>query len=47
VASAALFDEGTEGLDIAIDSKQQIYILDPKRKQIRIFTKTNGETDDV
>jgi DNA-binding beta-propeller fold protein YncE len=39
VASAEQFDEGTEGLDIAVDSRQHIYILDPKRKQIRIFTK--------
>jgi len=47
VASAAQFDEGTEGLDIAIDAKQQIYILDPKRLQIRIFTKINGEPADA
>jgi DNA-binding beta-propeller fold protein YncE len=39
VASAEQFDDGTEGLDIAIDSNQKIYILDPKRKQIRIFKK--------
>jgi len=39
VASAEQFDEGTEGLDIAVDSRQHIYVLDPKRKQIRIFTK--------
>jgi hypothetical protein len=39
VASARQFDEGTEGLDIALDTKQNIYILDPKRKQVRIFTK--------
>jgi hypothetical protein len=39
VASAKQFNEGTEGLDIAVDSRQHIYILDPKRKQVRIFTK--------
>lgn len=39
VASAQQFDEGTEGLDIAVDSRQHVYILDPKRKQVRIFTK--------
>jgi hypothetical protein len=39
VALPAQFDEGTAGLDLAVDSHQRIYILDPKRKQIRIFDK--------
>lgn len=47
VASAAQFDEGTEGLDLAVDSKQQIYILDPKRQQIRIFKKNKTGASDV
>ena len=47
VASAAQFDEGTTGLDIVIDSKQQIYILDPKRHKVRIFTKIDGLAKNV
>lgn len=39
VALPAQFDEGTEGLDLAVDSRQRIYVLDPKRKQVRIFAK--------
>ncbi len=39
VAGADQFNEGTKGLDLAIDSKQQIYVLDPSRKLIRIFKK--------
>ena len=33
------FDDGTKGLDLAVDSKNRIYVLDPVRKQIRIFEK--------
>ncbi len=33
------FDEGTKGLDLAVDSKNKIYVLDPVRKQIRVFEK--------
>ncbi len=33
------FDQGTKGLDLAVDSKNRIYVLDPVRKQIRIFEK--------
>jgi len=47
VASAAQFDEGTEGLDMAVDSKQQIYVLDRKRYQIRIFTKIDERDKDA
>ncbi len=47
VAPAAQFDEGTEGLDLAIDSMEQIYILDPKRREVRIFKKTEPEEKDV
>jgi hypothetical protein len=39
VAGPDKFDEGTKGLDLAVDSKNRIYILDPVRKQIRIFEK--------
>jgi len=39
VAPPDKFDKGTKGLDLAVDSKNSIYILDPVRKQIRIFEK--------
>ena len=37
VATPDSFKEGTTGLDIAVDSKDRILILDPEKKQIRIF----------
>lgn len=39
VAGADQFDEGTVGLDLAKDSSQKIYVLDPKKKVVRIFEK--------
>ena len=33
------FDEGTKGLDLAIGKDDRIFVLDPYRKQIRIFEK--------
>jgi len=39
VAPPGKFDKGTKGLDLAVDSKNNIYVLDPERKQIRIFEK--------
>ena len=39
VAGAEQFDEGTVGLDLAVDSNQRIFVLDPKRKRVRIFAK--------
>lgn len=37
VASPGMFEEGTTGLDLAIDSHQRIFVLDPKRGMVRIF----------
>lgn len=37
VAPPGSFNEGTRGLDLAIDSKDRILVLDPERKQVRIF----------
>ncbi len=37
VATPGSFDEGTRGLDLAVDSKERILVLDPARKQVRIF----------
>ena len=39
VAPPSAFTEGTKGLDLAVDSKDRIFVLDPDRKQIRIFVK--------
>jgi len=37
VAGADQFDEGAVGLDLAKDSVGRIYILDPKKKEVRVF----------
>ncbi len=39
VAPPKAFDLGTKGIDLAVDSEDRIIAIDPKRKQIRIFTK--------
>ena len=39
VAPPSAFSEGTRGLDLAVDSKDRIIVLDPERKLIRIFVK--------
>jgi len=39
VAGPKDFEKGTKGLDLAVDSKDRIYVLDPVRKMIRIFTR--------
>jgi DNA-binding beta-propeller fold protein YncE len=39
VAGPNQFTEGTVGLDLAVDSKNRIYVLDPTRKMVRIFEK--------
>lgn len=39
VAGQDQFDEGTVGLDLAKDSSQRIYVLDPSKKAVRIFAK--------
>ena len=38
VAGPDQFIEGTVDLDLAIDSKQKIFVLDQKNKQVRIFS---------
>jgi hypothetical protein len=37
VAGPDSFIEGTKGLDVAVDSKDRILVLDPEKKQIRVF----------
>jgi len=39
VAGPDQFVEGTVGLDLAVDSAQRIFVLDPKQRLVRIFTK--------
>ena len=39
VAGPDRFDEGTVGLDLALDSAQRILVLDPARRMVRIFVK--------
>jgi hypothetical protein len=39
VAGPDQFTEGTVGLDLAVDSKNRIYVLDPIKKMVRIFEK--------
>jgi DNA-binding beta-propeller fold protein YncE len=39
VAGPSAFEEGTEGLDLAVDSEDRVIVLDPKTKKIRIFVK--------
>ncbi len=39
VAGSDQFAEGTVGLDLAKDSSQRIYVLDPQKKAVRIFAK--------
>ena len=37
VATPDSFNEGTKGLDLAVDLKDRILVLDPERKQVRVF----------
>lgn len=39
VAPPKTFELGTKGIDLAVDSKDRIIAIDPKKNQIRIFTK--------
>ena len=39
VAAPDQFKEGTVGLDLAKDSSQRVYVLDPMKKAVRIFEK--------
>lgn len=44
VAGPELFEKGTRGLDLAVDSEDRIIVLDPKKKLVRIFEPT-GENN--
>lgn len=38
IAAPGLFGEDTKGLDLAVDAKNRVIVLDPEKKQVRIFT---------
>ncbi|MFZ4522422.1 MAG: hypothetical protein ACOYNC_11995 [Bacteroidales bacterium] len=38
VAGPDAFIEGTKGLDLAVDSKDRVIVLDPEKREVRIFT---------
>jgi hypothetical protein len=37
VAPPGMFEEGTKGIDLAVDSNDRIYVLDPVKKVVRVF----------
>ena len=39
VATPASFEEGTRGLDLAVDSQDRVLVLDPVKKLVRFFVK--------
>ncbi|MBC8343367.1 MAG: hypothetical protein H8E61_05260, partial [Bacteroidetes bacterium] len=39
VAGPESFDEGTKGIDLAVDSKDRIILLDPYNGNVRIYEK--------
>ena len=41
VAGPGSFIEGTRGLDLAVDSKDRVLVLDPEKQQVRIFALKN------
>jgi hypothetical protein len=43
VAGPEQFEPGTAGLDLAVDSEDRIYVLDPKKKQVRVFERNEKE----
>ena len=43
VAVPADFADGAVGLDVAADAKGRILVLDPKRREVRIFARTKKE----
>ena len=45
VAGPDQFSEGTVGLDLAVDSENRVFVLDPKRKLVRIFERKNSQME--
>ncbi len=46
VAAPYQFDEGTRGMDVVVDSKERIVLLDPWRNQVRIFVHKEDQRDE-
>ena len=46
VAAPDQFDEGTRGLDLAVDSQERIVVLDPWRNQVRIFVRNEKSNEE-
>ena len=46
VAGPDQFSDGTEIMDLAVDTQQRIYVLDPVRKSIRIFIKESSDLEE-
>lgn len=40
IAGSDLFEEDTRGLDLAVDSKGRVLVLDPVQKMVRVFERT-------
>jgi hypothetical protein len=38
IAAPGLFGEDTKGLDLAVDAHNRVIVLDPEKKQVRVFT---------
>jgi hypothetical protein len=47
VAGAEAFDEDVVGLDLAVDAGGRIFVLDPKRRQVRAFVRTKARAADA
>jgi sugar lactone lactonase YvrE len=47
VAGPDSFIEGTRGLDLAVDSKNRIVVLDPEKKKVRFFTLKSGSAKQI
>ncbi len=47
VASPDNFEKGTKGIDLAVDSKDRIYILDPVKKIVRILERDKHVNEDL
>ena len=45
VASPDQFEPETRGLDLAVDSEDRIFVLDPKKKLVRIYDESGNETE--
>jgi hypothetical protein len=45
VAPPKTFEEGTEGLDLAVDAAGRVYVLDPLSQVVRVYVEKEQETE--